>query len=78
MAMERMNIKMKEGWGFALEFHWASANFSILDVGIHWHPKPFDGVVMTPGDFCTFRLGVYITIAGLGIAVGRFAKFQKA
>lgn len=64
-------IDVKPGWGFTMGIN-MGANFTILDFGLHWHPKPEEEAMLTRDDMCNFRAGVYLTVCNISFQFGRF------
>lgn len=65
-------LKVRTGWGFGLGLDWFGPNFTFVDLGFHYHPKPQEDSVLTQDDMCLFRAGVYVTLFGVKFEVGRF------
>jgi hypothetical protein len=75
MALKQAVIR--EGFGMEFSVDWFSPNFTIIDIGVHYHPKTAPDRVLHEHDLCSFRVGAYVCFLGVQISIGRFWRVRK-
>ncbi len=69
-------LEAKESMGMRIGIS-NGANFTIFDIGVHYHPAPQVNATLEEDDLCNFRWGFYFTLFNFRFSFGKFWEFSE-